>query len=95
MSADLSSCPSNPENYQLEDHVEFYIDIERKTEGVWAPYIADDVQLQFIMLEPYYQVPLAREGNTYYYKFRVPERLGVFRFVVDYTRYGLTNLDEQ
>lgn len=45
---------ANPENYQLEDNVEFYIELEQKTEGVWAPYIADDVQLQFIMLEPYY-----------------------------------------
>jgi oligosaccharyltransferase complex subunit beta len=25
----------------------------------------------------------------------VPQRLGVFRFVVDYTRYGLSFLDEQ
>jgi oligosaccharyltransferase complex subunit beta len=53
------------------------------------------VQLQFIMLEPYYRVMLEREGGTYSYKFRVPQRLGVFRFVVDYTRYGLSNLDEQ
>jgi oligosaccharyltransferase complex subunit beta len=47
------------------------------------------------MLEPYYQVTLEREGNTYSYKFRVPQRLGIFRFVVDYTRYGLSFLDEQ
>jgi len=25
----------------------------------------------------------------------VPQRLGIFRFVVDYWRYGLTFLDEQ
>jgi len=47
------------------------------------------------MLNPYYQVTMQRELNTYFYKFRVPERLGVFRFVVDYTRYGLSFLDEQ
>lgn len=38
---------------------------------------------------------MARELNTYSYKFRVPQRLGVFRFVVDYSRYGLSFLDEQ
>lgn len=75
--------------------MEFYLDLEQKTEGVWAPYIASDVQLQFIMLEPYYRVTLDRDLGTYSYKFRVPQRLGVFRFVVDYTRYGLSNLDEQ
>lgn len=47
------------------------------------------------MLNPYYQVTLQRDLNTYSYKFRVPERLGIFRFVVDYTRYGLSFLDEQ
>lgn len=57
--------------------------------------------MQFIMLEPYYSVILERENvgdasvATYSYKFRVPDRLGIFRFVIDYRRYGLTFLDEQ
>lgn len=92
-------CP-NPENYKIEDHVEFYIDLEQKTNGVWQPFFAEDIQLQFIMLEPYYSVMLDREAfsssvATYSYKFRVPQRLGIFRFVVEYSRYGLTFLDEQ
>ena len=37
-------CP-NPENYKIEDHVEFYIDLDVKIEGVWYPYEADDIQL--------------------------------------------------
>ena len=96
----IEDCP-NPENYKIEDHVEFYIDLEQKTEGQWHPYEANDIQLEFIMLEPYYSVKLEREPNsdsnkaTYSYKFRVPQRLGIFRFVVDYWRYGLTFLDEQ
>ncbi len=36
---------ANPENYQLEDNVEFYVELEQKTNGVWAPFIANDVQL--------------------------------------------------
>ena len=32
---DPNSCPVNPENYKIEDHVEFYIDIEQLVEGVW------------------------------------------------------------
>ena len=76
----LEECP-NPENYKIEDHVEFYIELEQKTDGEWRPYIADDIQLQFIMLEPYYSVMLERtdehnDGSgiamTYSYKFRVP-----------------------
>mmetsp|Transcript_1276 Transcript_1276/g.1719 ORF Transcript_1276/g.1719 Transcript_1276/m.1719 type:complete len:108 (+) Transcript_1276:767-1090(+) len=56
-------CP-NPENYKIEDHVEFYIDMEIKIEGKWQPYEASDIQLQFIMLEPYYSVTLEREPGT-------------------------------
>ena len=60
--------------------MEFYIDLEQKTDGEWHPYISDDIQLQFIMLEPYYSVMLEREEEsvggsgktTYSYKFRVP-----------------------
>jgi len=57
------------------------------------------------MLDPYYQVTMEREERpgtadynnraTYSYKFRVPQRLGIFRFVVEYWRFGLTFLDEQ
>ena len=96
----IEECP-NPENYKIEDHVDFYIDLEQKTEGEWHPYIADDIQLEFIMLEPYYSVLLSQEETgsdsvaTYSYKFRVPQRLGIFRFVINYWRYGLTFLDEQ
>lgn len=40
----IAECP-NPENYKIEDNVEFYIDLEQKTEGQWYPYVADDIQL--------------------------------------------------
>ena len=56
----LDDCGPNPENYKIEDNVEFYINIEQMTEGKWHPYNAEDVQMQFRMLDPYYQVILKR-----------------------------------
>jgi hypothetical protein len=50
------------------------------------------------MLEPYYSVPLEKDidnSGHYFYNFRVPQRLGIFRFVVDYKHHGLTYVDEQ
>jgi len=50
------------------------------------------------MLEPYYSVPLIKDQKIqgkYSYNFRVPQRLGIFRFVVDYKHHGLTYVDEQ
>jgi len=88
----------NPENYKLEEHVHFEVALELKMAGQWQPFKADDLDLQFIMLEPYYSVPLEKDiknEGTYFYNFRVPQRLGVFRFVVDYKHHGMTYLDEQ
>lgn len=49
-----SKCGANPENYKIEDHVEFYVDLEQKTNGQWHPFVTDELPLQFIMLDPYY-----------------------------------------
>ena len=49
------------------------------------------------MLDPYYRVNLEREGKnsaTYSYKFRVPDKLGVYKFVIQHWRYGYTFIDE-
>lgn len=43
--------------------MEFYIDLEQNSEGEWFPFEASDIQLQFIMLDPYYSVQLEREEN--------------------------------
>ena len=73
------------------------------TEGKWHPYNAEDVQLQFRMLDPYYQVMLERveqpgtaayeQKSTYTYAFRTPQRLGIFKFAIEYWRYGFSFLD--
>jgi oligosaccharyltransferase complex subunit beta len=50
------------------------------------------------MLDPYYQVPLRRLNKdlpTYTYQLKTPWRLGIFRFHVDYKRYGLTYIDNR
>lgn len=54
--------------------------------------------MQFIMLDPYYRVALEKEdpnSSTFSYKFKVPDKLGIFRFVIDYNRYGLSNVYEE
>ena len=49
------------------------------------------------MLEPYYTVPLQKDNKhagRYFYNFRVPQRLGIFKFLVDYKHHGMTYLDD-
>ena len=50
------------------------------------------------MLDPYYRVALEKQdpkSATFSYKFKVPDKLGIFRFVIDYNKHGLSNLNEE
>lgn len=64
----------NPENYFIEDRIEYFVTIDQKTNGQWVPYSADDLQLEFVMLEPYIRMGLSKsaENGTYTAKFRTP-----------------------
>lgn len=51
------------------------------------------MQLDFTMLEPYIRSDLQNtEPGTFYTKFRTPQRLGIFKFSVEYARHGLSYL---
>ncbi len=41
-------------------------------EGVkWVPYVADDIVMQFKMLDPYYRVTLKQKENTAIYETQI------------------------
>ena len=33
----------NPENYFIEDRIEYFVSIDQKTKGKWHPYISNDL----------------------------------------------------
>ena len=80
------------DTYRIKDYLEYYIDIleyDYKTDS-WKNYESDDIQLSFLMMNPYYinQMKRIYGKPTYYVKFRAPEKHGVFKFIVDYHRTG-------
>jgi len=85
------SSSSNPTTYRVEDEVEFSMDME-EWDGIerrWKPFIAKDVQLEFIMLDPYIRKNLSvTEKGSYSTRFRIPDRIGVYKFSVEYYRRG-------
>lgn len=88
----------NPENYRIKDDIEFYLEAEEQTiDGKWKPYQASDLQLEFVRLDPFYRVNL-KQGNpkstTYSISYKVPDTLGVYKFMIQYWRYGYTFIDE-
>ena len=44
--------------YKTKDELRFEIDIEHFSDGLWNNYEADDMQLEFVMLDPYQRVHL-------------------------------------
>ena len=79
--------------YRIKDELEYYIDIyeyDYKTDS-FKPYVTDDIQIEYVMMNPYYinQLKmLAMNKPTYYVQFKAPEKFGVFKFIVDYKRLG-------
>lgn len=89
--------------YKIKDTAYFEIGLSRyeADRKTWVPYTVDEedvankVQLEFIMLDPYYRLNLNHTHNTdteavYSALFRLPDQHGMFTFSVDYKRPGLS-----
>ncbi|KIM87409.1 hypothetical protein PILCRDRAFT_275831 [Piloderma croceum F 1598] len=89
---------SPPEVYTTNDQAVFTAKISKydvKTSS-WQPYSGlKDLQLEFTMLDPHIRTilaPVSGSPGTYSVTFRVPDRHGVFKFVIDYKRKGWSTL---
>lgn len=83
---------SSPEYYTVFDDVVFSIEVEILRNGKWETYDANDLQLEFVRIDPFVRTPLKKQGNKYVAKFKVPDVYGVYKFIVDYKRIGYTHL---
>jgi len=81
-----------PQAYTVTDMAEYVIEIEELKEGQWVPYRADDVQMEFVRIDPFVRTTLKQSNGKYSVKFKVPDVYGVYKFLVDYNRMGLTHL---
>lgn len=85
-----------PYMYRVEDEIIFKIDIEEYKGGKWKPYVAHDVQLEFVMLDPYIRKflspPTETNSATYSTQFKAPDVYGVFKFKILYQRVGYNTL---
>ncbi|CAD7924041.1 unnamed protein product [Amoebophrya sp. A120] len=86
-----------PYMYRVLDEITFNIDIEEYRDGTWRPFRRSDIQLEFVMLDPYLRMfldPPAKDGSsiTYSKTFKSPDVYGVFKFKIDYARIGYNRL---
>lgn len=79
-------------SYTIMDDVEFWARIEILKDGQWQPYEADDIQMEFVRIDPFVRQTMKYEKGSYVARFRIPDVYGVYKFVIDYKRIGFTNL---
>lgn len=92
--------PYDEIKYKVNDMVTYSIGISEWNGEKWIPYIADDVQFELRQIDPYYRLTLKQSEQTedvQYYTtgdFKLPNRHGMFTFITDYKRSGLSFFKE-
>jgi oligosaccharyltransferase complex subunit beta len=94
-STDRSGSEEN--GVRVKDNIDFAVDIEAwdGDTSQWVPFVADDVQLEFVMLNPWVRTRLyhAGAGNvTYTAKVPVPDQIGIYKFSIAYHRPGVSSI---
>lgn len=83
-----------PSVYRIKDEIDYSIEIEEWKGKKWVPYNADDIQLEFIRLDPYVRLTLKSNGSgKFSTRFNIPDIYGIFTFKVEYSRKGYSHLD--
>lgn len=83
--------------YRVKDTIRFSIDVQvwDGEKGVWSAYVADDMQVEFVMLNPWVRQRLQHSGSangTYTATIPVPDQIGVYKFNIQYFRAGVSPL---
>jgi oligosaccharyltransferase complex subunit beta len=57
---------------------------------------AEDLQISFVMLDPYVRQPMTHNGaGRFSLRFTVPDVYGVFKYVIDYKHAGYSYINLQ
>ncbi|SCU88998.1 LADA_0E13146g1_1 [Lachancea dasiensis] len=87
--------------YKINDQVVYKIGLSEWNGEFWVPFMADDVQLELRMIDPYYRITLVPNTSTdcvQYYssgEINLPDHHGIFTFSVNYMRSGLSFVSER
>lgn len=79
--------------YTITDPVVYSITIEELKEDKWQPFNGNDVQLEFVRIDPFVRTTLKPiAGGKFEARFKIPDVYGVYQFKVNYNRIGYTHL---
>jgi len=80
--------------YRIKDDIVYTMIVELYEDGKWKPYFANDMQMEFVMLDPYVRKTMVADAKTgkFVAAFTAPDDYGVYKFRVLYRRVGLSIL---
>lgn len=80
--------------YRIKDEIVYSMVVELFEDGLWKPFHADDMQMEFVMLDPYVRKTMVADVKTgkFVAAFTAPDDYGVYKFRVLYRRLGLSVL---
>ncbi|KAF2883844.1 hypothetical protein ILUMI_22313 [Ignelater luminosus] len=85
--------PTPPQAYTIMEELVYTIEIDILKDGGWVPFNADDIQLEFVRIDPFVRTTLKLKApGKYEARFKIPDVYGVYQLVVDYDRIGYTHL---
>ena len=81
--------------YRVKDNLTYSMDVMELKERKWQPYQADDMQLEFVMLDPHVRKTMSHDGKgKFFVTFESPDTYGIFQFRVMYRRLGFSTIHE-
>eukprot|EP01090_Pellita_catalonica_P010163 TRINITY_DN2162_c0_g1_i4.p1 TRINITY_DN2162_c0_g1~~TRINITY_DN2162_c0_g1_i4.p1 ORF type:complete len:419 (+),score=73.63 TRINITY_DN2162_c0_g1_i4:51-1307(+) len=86
-----------PAVYTVKQKLQYQIDISEWNGKAWVPYSGKDVQLEFVMLDPYVRTFLENDGtsSTFSKVIHIPDVYGIFTLRIKYNRPGYSTIDTE
>ena len=80
--------------YRIKDDIVYSMIVEEYKDGQWVPFYANDMQMEFVMMDPYVRKTMVADPATgkFVASFIAPDDYGVFKFRVLYRRVGYSVL---
>jgi len=82
----------SPKFYTISEPCEFEIVMSELVGGEWVPFLGQDVQMEFVRIDPFERKTMINNNGKLTAAFTIPDVYGVFKFVVSYQRLGMTSV---
>lgn len=83
--------------YRIKDELVYSMVVEEWRDSAWMPFYADDMQLEFVMLDAHVRTTMKanRDSGKFLAAFTAPDVYGIFKFRVMYRREGYSVLHSE